>query len=253
MIRITLRALGLLSLTSTLGLASHIVGGMTGFAVFSAENQVFNSHPAGGGTTTINGGLDAGSPFALNGAAITFNGGGTFVNPVAGSDITDFNTLSSAVGGLGGPDAGAWVGLLPGNYTFSAAPASLTLTVPGTYVFNYVGLGALTFSGVSMILGPHVGSDDVIWFSSQNVFVSNSTFAGVLVVDGVGAGATVEAVAGSTVVTGRVLSRQGVELVSWLGGDLSFENQVALPEPSSILLVLPVLAFGAFIRRRLTR
>lgn len=256
MIRNTLHALGLLGLTAGLTFASHIVGGMTQYGVFSSDGQVFNNHYSTGGTTTLNDGLDAGNRFGFNGAdPITFTGGGTFQTvPFAGADYNDFHSLTSTLSALGGTPIVSWVGLTPGNYTFTTAPTSLTLTAPGIYVFSYAGSTSLAFNNVDIILDPALSSDDVVWYVPQTVSMSNSIFGGVLVVDGFGA--TVEASGGSTVITGRVLAESAVSLDSWNNGDLTFNTQITnipTPEPSTIFMLFPALAIGAVVRRRLIR
>lgn len=260
MIRSALHALGLLGLTASFSFASLIVDGMTAYAVFSSDGEVYNNHYSTPGTTTINNGLDVGSRFALGGGSdpITYTGGGSFQTiPFAGADYNSFHALTSTLNGLSGTAVGSWSGLTPGTYTFTTAPTSLSLTVAGSYVFKYVGGTPLSFNNVNISLGPLLSSDDVIWYVENSVTVNNSVFGGVLVVDGFGA--SIEAVAEATAFKGRVLAESTVSLVSRFdGGDLSFNSQAALPpgavpEPSTMLLLVPALALGTFARKRLNR
>jgi hypothetical protein len=54
----------------------------------------------------------------------------------------------------------------PGNYSFAAQSAikSMTISVPGTYIFKYTGAANLSNINVNITLGPGVSSQDVIWY-----------------------------------------------------------------------------------------
>lgn len=259
MIRNTIYALGLLGLSSTLAIASPIsLGAMADYSVFSSDGFIYNNHYSTSGTTTINDGQNAGSRFNFGGTDyITFNGGGTFGTVTfGGTEYTDFHALTTSLGGLAGTPIVSWAGLAPGNYTFTTAPTTVSLTTPGTYTFSYVGGSPLAFNGVDISLGSGLSSDDVFWYVPADVSVTNSNFGGVLVVDGYGA--TVEANGASTVFQGRVLAESTISLTSWNdGGNLSFNTQTAdsgpsVPEPSTFLLVFPALAACAIARRRVS-
>ena len=250
MIRCAIYTLGLLGLTSALSFATPIpLGAMADYAVFSSDGFVNNSN-FGSGTTTINDSLNAGSRYAFGSAdAIVFNGGAFNTVAFNGAEYTAFYNLTATLSSVVGTPVVSWVGLTPGEYTFAdPPPTNVSLSGPGNYVFKYVGVTALTFNGAIVTLGAGLSSDDVIWYIPQTVTVQNSAFAGVLVVDGYGA--TVEANGGATNFNGRVLATNTVALFGWNEGDLAFNNVVAVPEPSSAILVFSGLAVGAIIRRR---
>jgi len=257
MIRSTLFALGLLGFLSSSAFASPVpLGALSNYAVFSPSGQIFNNNYFAG-TTTINDGQDAGSQFALSGSTnITFNGGGSFQTiAFNGTEYQDFFTLTSTLSAVSGTFISSWVGLTPGNYTFDAAPTSVTLTGPGSYIFKYIGSDAtLAFNNVNITLGSGMSSDDVMWYVPKDVSIVNSAFAGILVVDGFGA--HIEANGSPTNFQGRVLAQTNADLLGWnAGGDLSFNNVAAdpgpgVPEPASIVLVFSALAVGAIVRHR---
>lgn len=249
MIRSAIYTLGLLGLTSALSFATPIpLGAMADYAVFSSNGFVNNSNFSSG-TTTINDSMNAGSQYALGGDAIVFNGGAFNTVLFNGAEYNAFYNLTATLSSVVGTPVVSWVGLTPGDYTFTdPPPTNVSLSGPGNYVFKYVGVTALTFNGAIVTLGAGLSSDDVIWYIPQTVTVQNSEFAGVLVVDGYGA--TVEANAAATNFNGRVLATNTVALFGWNGGDLAFNNVVGVPEPSSAILVFSGLAVGAIIRRR---
>jgi hypothetical protein len=255
MIRSTLQALTLLGLTAGLSFASHIVGGMLQYGALSSDGQVFNTN-INGGTTTINEGRDAGGLVFGGPSPITYNGGGSFNTVLNGSaDYNDFHALTSTLSGLSATPIVSWLGVTPGVYSFTTAPTTVTLASPGIYVFKYVGGTALAFNNVNVMsaYGQSVASDDVVWYVPQAVSMVNSTFGGVLVVDNFGA--TIEANGAETTIGGRVLTESAVDLLAWNGGTLTFGSQMAsdIPEPSTILLLVPALAIGAMARRRRAR
>ena len=257
MIRSTLSALGLLAFYSASAFATPItLGAMGNFAVFTPDGQIFNHNYVTPGTTVINNGQNAGSRFAFGGTdAITFNGGGSFQTVAfGGAEYNAFFSLAATLNSVVGTPIASWSGLTAGDYTFDAAtaPTTVTLTDPGRYVFTYTGSTSLALSGVNIILGPGVSSDDVFWYVPNDISILNSTFAGVLVVKGFGA--TVEANGLPTSIQGRVLAESTISLIGWhSGGDLSFNNPPlgpSVPEPTSIYLAFSALAVGTIVRQR---
>jgi hypothetical protein len=259
MFRSTLCALSMLALSSAFVTATPIsLGSLAAYGALTSNAQLHNNYYSSGNTTTINNGLNAGSLYAFAGPdAIVYNGGGSFQTiTFNGSEYTDFHALTTTLGGLGGTPIASWAGLTPGNYTFTSAPTSVTLTTPGTYVFSYTGGTPLAFNGATITLGSGVSSDDVFWYVPQDVNVTNSTFGGVLVVDGYGV--SLEANGAPLVFNGRVLAEGAINLTAWNGGNMSMNTQAAdpgpeVPEPSTFVLVVPALALGAIVRRRLAR
>jgi hypothetical protein len=237
---------------------------MAEFAVFSQYGQIYNRTFLSGNTTTINNGLDVGGYWDLAVAAgqtspFVFVGGGSFQKiTLNGTEWNAFDALTASLSGLGGTDVGSWSGLTPGNYTFTTAPTSLHLTTAGSYVFSYIGGGALDFTNVDITLGSELSDDDVVWYVPTALSITNSVFAGDVVKADNTTGVTIAANGSDTTFTGRILAAGDIDLQAWNGGNLSFESQTGVPaapapEPGSALLLFSALAAGGFTRRRLSR
>jgi hypothetical protein len=144
----------------------------------------------------------------------------------------------------------------PGNYSFGTQSAikSMTISVPGTYIFKYTGAANLSNINVNITSGPGVSSQDVIWYFPVSASFNNGTFAGE-VVDLGSVTYTANGTSPSYSITdnGGIYAAGAVALNGINGDALHFTTQTAVsatPEPSTFAMLPIGLLLGAVSLRK---
>ena len=169
----------------------------------------------GPGSTIIGNVGTTSTSITNNGCTIT----GTIVAPISNTVIADFNTAYGAIDTLNptcdGPVPLATTVLAPGVYCAAAGVTlgSITLTLTGTasdvWVFKIGtgGIGALTASSLSVVMGGTASACNVFWRTADGATITDSAFKGTVL-----AGANFTSTNGSN--SGRALARRDVTVTN---------------------------------------
>jgi hypothetical protein len=250
-----LRLLGVSGMLASLLPASAInFGSLTLDAIYAAgglanSNSNFSGHI---GSTNFDNGLSVISAGA-NPGGLTFNGGGSFITPVPLTASNDFTSLKNQLAAVSSYTVETDLSTVsgPGNYSFASQSAikSMTISIPGTYIFKYTGAANLANINVNITLGPGISSQDVIWYFPVSASFNNSNFAGEVVdLGSVTYSANNTSPNFSITDNGGIYAAGAVSLNGINGDALHFTTQTAVsaaPEPATFGMLPIGLLLGA--------
>uniref|UniRef100_Q023U7 PEP-CTERM protein-sorting domain-containing protein n=1 Tax=Solibacter usitatus (strain Ellin6076) TaxID=234267 RepID=Q023U7_SOLUE len=194
-----------------------------------------------------------------NPGGLTFNGGGSFVTPIPSTARNDFTSVKNQLAAISSYTVETDLSTIsgPGNYSFATQSAikSMTISIPGTYIFKYTGAANLSNVNVNITLGPGVSSQDVIWYFPVSASFNNSNFAGEIVdLGSVTYTGNNTAPSFSITDNGGIYAAGAVSLNGINGDALHFTTQTAVsatPEPATLGMPPIGLLLGAIsVRRR---